>query len=84
MRRLPGASQLQLMCSGSGVLNSCCPTEGAPGGSGLPSWHSAKDSAYKYSLKPNDQILAEEKHKEVRTVTSAMKLKDACSLEGKL
>ena len=84
VRRLPGASQLQLMCLGSGVLNSCSPTEGAPGGSGLPSWRSAKDSAYKYSLKPNDQILAEEKHKEVRTVTSAMKLKDACSLEGKL
>ena len=72
------------MCSGSRVLYSCSPTEGAPGGSGLPRWRSAKDSAYKYSLKPNDQILAEEKHKDLRTVTAAMKLKDACSLEEKL
>ena len=72
------------MCPGSGVLNTCSPLEGAAGGSGLPRWLNAKDSTCKYSLKPNDQILAEEKHKELRTVTAAMKLKDACSLEGKL
>ena len=42
-----------------------------------------KDFLDKYSLKPNDQILAEEKHKELRMVIAAMKLKDTYLLLGR-